>query len=311
MNTIHSDTKSEHSAALVLGNAIRAARKKRGLTLAETAERLGRPREWLNRIELGYSEFGETKPPSSSDINQIIDCLGAQSFDSEPGQLLSLGKVAEQDFEATKRRSRSRNRKQIGKPTQAEVIMGEEQVVDAIVDLINEQHSDAIIRNTGIKTQGSYMKLTDQWRRYREALGEFLKKNPNGVFKRLEYAASDKHLESAKQADSRLAADGHIEDVHNAKSKFHKQNPLFLHVLIGQREAILALPLSSGQAGSSIAILVRDKLVVEALRVWYDEVLWESPGESMMVDFSNFDESFQKIKKMYGYEDSEVAGSQK
>jgi hypothetical protein len=42
---------------------------------------------------------------------------------------------------------------------------------------------------------------------------------------------------------------------------------------------------------------------VEALRLWYDEVLWEGPEPSVMVDYTRFDESFEEIKKMYGYND--------
>jgi hypothetical protein len=92
-----------------------------------------------------------------------------------------------------------------------------------------------------------------------------------------------------------------MENVHNAKIKFHQSNPLQLHVVIGQREAILALPQSSGQAGSNIALLIRDKIFVEALRIWYDEVLWDFPDEFKIVNFKDFDKSFEDIKKMYKF----------
>ena len=52
--------------------------------------------------------------------------------------------------------------------------MGEEAVVDAIIDVIRQQHSDAVIRNTGIRSQGSFVLRTEYWNRYRETLGEFL-----------------------------------------------------------------------------------------------------------------------------------------
>jgi hypothetical protein len=181
--------------------------------------------------------------------------------------------------------------------------MGEEAVVEAITNLIEMQHSDAVIRNTGIRGQGSYMVRTPVWNQYREALAKFLKNNPNGIFKRVEYVASDAYLGVSRESDERLRADGDLKDVHNAKIKFRKQNPLSLHLLIGQREAILALPRSSGQPGSNMALLVRDKLFVEALRQWYDEVLWEGPDPHVMVDYSKFDESFEEIKKMYDYSD--------
>lgn len=88
--------------------------------------------------------------------------------------------------------------------------------------------------------------------------------------------------------------------MHNAKVKFYKHNPLQMHVVIGQREAILALLQTSGQAGSNAAILIPDKIFVEALRVWYDETLWDAPGEYCTVDFQRFDDSFEAVRQMYG-----------
>lgn len=118
------------------------------------------------------------------------------------------------------------------------------------------------------------------------------------MFKRVESVSSISQLEKAKEADSKLKGNRSLEDTHNAKIKFYKHNPLQMHVLIGQREAILALPQVSGQSGSNIALLIRDKVFVEALRVWYDEVLWDAPGDSFHVDFQHFEESFEKIAGM-------------
>lgn len=299
MNSSHSSTMESRGSAGTLGEKIRQARKKQGWTILEMAEKLGRPREWLNRLELGYSEFGEYRPASLTDIQTIIDLL-KNNFEEPASTITKLAAQAESEFNALQTRTTKR-RNTLGKLTQTEVIVGQKQIVQAILDLISEQHSDAIIRNTGIKSLGNYLQITPEWKHYREALGEFLNKNPNGLFKRVEYAATKEHLEKAKEADVRLSGSRKIEDVHNAKVKFHKHNPLQLHAVIGQREAILALPQTSGQAGSNIAILVRDKIFVEALRVWYDEVLWDAPGPSMSVNFSNFDDSFDEIRKMYGY----------
>src|SRR4051812_16240843 len=67
MDTSHIDT-SETSPAVRLGQYIRNARHSKGLTIAQLAEQIDRPREWLNRIELGHSEFGEHRPPSMADL---------------------------------------------------------------------------------------------------------------------------------------------------------------------------------------------------------------------------------------------------
>ncbi|MEO7617426.1 MAG: helix-turn-helix transcriptional regulator, partial [Candidatus Saccharibacteria bacterium] len=153
MNT--NDAQDELSPAQMLGDSIRLARTKRGITIAQLAEKIGRPREWLNRVELGYSEFGDIKPPSESDLRTIISILG-EHLDITGDELVSLGSEAESSFQSFRQNSRSRSRKSGGKQIQAEVIIGEAQIGQSIVDLIGEQHSDAVIRNTGIRSFGSY-----------------------------------------------------------------------------------------------------------------------------------------------------------
>ncbi|MDB5185143.1 MAG: hypothetical protein JWN38_951 [Candidatus Saccharibacteria bacterium] len=288
--------------AYALGQILRRARKQKGWTMARLAEHVDRPREWLNRIELGYSTFGEYKPPSASDLQAMISALN-DVLDVPVETIFELGEQAVKEFQISRAKSDKAPRQGFGKLTQTEVILGEKQIVQAIVALVNEQYSDAIIRNTGIKGAGGYIAVDEEWRKYRLALGEFLSKNPNAMFKRLEYVDSAKHLDEAKAADIKLAGNRKLEAVHNAKIKFKQRNPLQMHVLIGQREAILALPHTSGQAGSNIALLIKDKIFVEALRVWYDEVLWDSPGPYEIVDFAKFEASFDAIRDIYGFAD--------
>lgn len=301
MNMQHNNSQDEVAAAVRLGKVVRAARKQKGCSLAALADKIGRPREWLNRLELGYSQYGEFKPPSSSDLQSIMNVL-EDCFAVPEAEVLELGRTAEQEYQQFKRQKRSNGRQQMGKLTQTEVILGEQQIVRAITNLIEEQYSDAIIRNTGVKGAGGYLGVNADWKTYRHALGNFLQKNPNALFKRLEFAATPQHIKEAKDADAKLAGTRDIKDVHNAKIKFKKYNPLQVHVVIGQREAILALPHVSGKAGSNAALLIRDKVFVEALRTWYDEVLWDGEGESKMLDFSRFDESFEEIKDMYKFD---------
>lgn len=299
---MYSDAQKSHeSAAVQLGALIRSARKAAGYTIASLAEKVGRPREWLNRIELGYSELGEYHPASTTDIRVLHRYLEG-SFTVSLPELLALTDEAQDEFQRY-RSNQQEKKANHGKLTQTEIIMGEEQIVAAIVDLINLQHSDAIIRNTGIKGHGNYNQLPPAWTPYRHALGDFLEKNPCAVFKRIEYASNPAQLVHAKMADEKLAGNRALENVHNAKVKFMLHNPLQLHAIIGQREAIIALPQTSGQAGSNLALLIRDKVFVEALRVWYDEVLWNTPIDATNIDYPNFDDSFAAVKNMYGFSD--------
>lgn len=301
MYTSQNVTNADVPPAEVLGRALRQARQKQGLTMAQLAEEIGRPREWLNRVELGYSQYGEHRPPSEADLKSLYNILRDHLGTPLP-DLLEMREQAQTIFDSFKRNPR-RRRQPNGKLTQAEVIIGEGAIIEAIEGLINEQHSDAVIRNTGVKWLDSYVSVTKERNQYRAALRDFLAKNPRSLFKRVEYVASPELLQVSKAAEVALAGGWPLSKFHNAKIKFHKYNPIQLHLLIGQREAIMMLPQTSGQPASSIALLVRDKVFVEALRVWFDEVLWEGVGPSQMVNFAKFDESFEEIKQMYGFKD--------
>lgn len=292
---------TSHSASARLGQALRRARQSQGLTIAAAAEQLGRPREWLNRAELGYSNDGIYRPPSASDLEVLADLFGS-GLDLTKDELLELGREAEAEFYAL-RGGRPGRSKHLGRVGQVELVIGGEQVNMAISELIAAQHSDAIIRNTGIRNIDSYKKVTAGRVGYAKTLGKFLAENPNALLKRVVNVTSKDHLEISKQADKRLTAGRRTADVHNAKIKYRRNNPLHLHALIGQREAVLTFPQSSANSESNFAMIIRDKQFVEALRTWYDEILWEGSEPSRMVNFEKFDESYENIADMYGFND--------
>jgi transcriptional regulator with XRE-family HTH domain len=288
---------TELSLAKKLGEIIRVARKNRDLTIAQLAEQIGRPREWLNRVELGYSDQGVIAPPSASDLKVIADKLRL-----EYSPLIELSNAIKEEYNSTKV-TRSKRRSAVGKLTNAEVIMGETQIYDVIKDIIAEQNSEAVIRNTGIRGIGEGTKqYSPSWKNYRQLLGQFLRDNPDSLLKRAEYVETLPHLDLAKESDRWLAADRKLNEVDNARIKFFKYNPLKLHILIGQREALIALPHNWGKPGSiEMALVVRDKFFVEALRKWYDDVLWDGKSPNTIVDFADYENSFSEVAKMYGF----------
>lgn len=288
------------SPAVELGLEIRTARKLKGLTIAQLASQIGRPREWLNRVELGYSEYGEHKPPTQTDLRGIVRYIGDEiAIPIET--LMQRGKAVEAEYQSLRHNAGRTGRVTHGRLAHTDIILGEDQVTEAILDLIRSQEPDAVLRNTGVRDPNNSIKSSGMWSRYRQALGEFLTNNPNGLFKRVEYVQNWETLEVAKQSDAFLAGKLDLKNVHNAKVKFRTANPFLLHILIGQHEAIFALPQIAGQQGSNMAIYIRDKQFVDAMRVWYDEVLWEGTDTSQMVKFHDFDQSFLDIAKMYDF----------
>jgi transcriptional regulator with XRE-family HTH domain len=64
----------------------------------------------------------------------------------------------------------------------------------------------------------------------------------------------------------------------NIRARVAFNNPLVMDVLIGEHEALIALPDRRGHPHLAACVVVDDPDFVEALRRWYDEWVWEPPG---------------------------------
>ncbi|HSX14941.1 MAG TPA: helix-turn-helix transcriptional regulator [Candidatus Saccharimonadales bacterium] len=301
MNTTQNNTNDEaqaESAAEQLGRMLREARKKCGWTIAQLAEKIGRPREWLNRVELGYSDLGVQRPPSPADLESLARYLGSNLRSSLDDLLLLVGKAVADYNSLNPQRGDGRRRD--GKVIQTEVIMGEAQIYQAMLRMLEEQHSDTILRHTGIWAHPSkHVSSIPEWLDYRRAVGQFLKKNPYALIKRAEYLWNSESFKIALDADRLLVESDDLNQNQNARIRFFKRNPLVLDVAIGQREAIIAIPQRSGFQSLSAALLIKDKAFVEALRSWFEEVVWDSEIPHENLDYSDWDKSVGKIKDMY------------
>lgn len=302
MDASHYGTNDDtDSPARTLGSAIRSARKSSNMTIAQLAEQIGRPREWLNRVELGYGDQGERRPISSADLNSLINILD-KSFSTSPVELHKLRDAAELEFDSFNLQSQKNRRKVSGKLIRAEVIIGESQLYKAAANMVSEQYSDAVIRNTGIWGQApNYLDHGQEWEQYRKTLGNFLRTNNQSVMKRIEFVDTKANFNLAKESDKWSVENRDLNKVHNIKVKFYAKNPLLFDVLIGQREAIIELPQRVNFPSMRVALLVRDKLFVEALRTWFDEVLWDSEIPNKNLNYADFNNSIDEIGKMYGF----------
>jgi hypothetical protein len=64
----------------------------------------------------------------------------------------------------------------------------------------------------------------------------------------------------------------------NVRARVAFANPLVLDVLIGEHEALIALPDRRGHPHLAACVVVDDPDFVDAMREWYDEWVWEPPG---------------------------------
>jgi hypothetical protein len=64
----------------------------------------------------------------------------------------------------------------------------------------------------------------------------------------------------------------------NARARIAFANPLVMDVLIGEHEALIALPDRRGDPHLAACLVVDDPDFVDAIRRWFDEWVWEPPA---------------------------------
>jgi transcriptional regulator with XRE-family HTH domain len=283
------------TAAEQLGRLLRSARRECGKgkwTLAWVAGKVGRSRVWLNRLELGYAKDGSIPLPTDGDLAGL-----AQLLQLDLAQLLQLRDDARAELEqAGLRRARPQSRIPVGRRAQAEVFRGDENVYRAAGELLARQSSEARLKVTHVVTRHPDPDgLRPYQRKYVSALADFLSTNRQTVtLDRVVHAQSAESLAMAKGKTAALAAGRSPTEIRNIDTRFCFANPVLLDVLIGEREALIAIPDHRGHPTLTAAILISDVSFVEALKTWFHDIVWKSPG--VPVDYATAEETFAMIE---------------
>lgn len=268
------------SAAERLGARLRLARRERGhgnWSLAWVAARVGRSRVWLNRVELGYAKDGGYPLPTDADLLAL-----GQLLEIDAGDLLALRDEArlELDKREPQRRAPTQHQGPSGRRAQVAIFRGDENVYRAAADLLERQSSDARLKVTHVVTlQADPEGMQPYQRDYVSALAEFLRDNRRtAALERAVHAPSSDALRMAKAKTEALAGTRAPQDVHNIETRFCLANPVLLDVLIGEREAMISVPDHRGHPTLSASILISDSIFVEALKTWFQQIVWKSAG---------------------------------
>lgn len=83
----------------------------------------------------------------------------------------------------------------------------------------------------------------------------------------------------------------------NAMVRFYLENPLALDCLIGEHEAIIGFPDRATYPHLGVAVLIRDPQVVESLRQWYRDFIWEAQVKKRDI---RTEEDLQELDKLFG-----------
>jgi transcriptional regulator with XRE-family HTH domain len=287
------------TSAEQLGGLLRHARRERGKgkwSLAWVAGRIGRSRVWLNRVELGYAKDGSVPLPTDADLAGL-----ARLLELDLTALLRLRNEARAELEqAGLRRVRPERRTPAGRRAQTEVFRGDENVYRAARELLERQSSEARLKVTHVVTRHPDPEgLRPYQREYVGALADFLSDNrETATLDRVVHAQSAESLAMAKGKTAALAAGRPADEIRNIDTRFCFANPVLLDVLIGEREALIAIPDHRGHPTLTAGILISDASFVEALKTWFHDIVWKSPG--VPVDYTKIDETFAAIESRLG-----------
>ncbi|HSH61597.1 MAG TPA: hypothetical protein VK988_18505 [Acidimicrobiales bacterium] len=96
------------------------------------------------------------------------------------------------------------------------------------------------------------------------------------------------------RAKTEALADGRdAQDVRNIETRFCSGNPVLLDVLIGEREAMISVPDHRGHPTLSASVLISDPSFVEALKTWFQQIVWKAPAVD--IEYPSYEDTFSQL----------------
>jgi len=81
------------------------------------------------------------------------------------------------------------------------------------------------------------------------------------------------------------------------RTRFALDNPLCANVLIGENEAVIAIPARRDRPDLLSCVVIDDPDFVRAMREWFDEFVWEPPGGWVEADAASTDEGPDEVER--------------
>ncbi|MDW8305433.1 MAG: hypothetical protein RML33_11430 [Acidobacteriota bacterium] len=160
---------------------------------------------------------------------------------------------------------------EIGKGKDAELLIGNERIYEAATRLIEQSPAHARFWGTSFWFYPHARDESPGSVRYFDSLRVRLESDAEAEYRRAASAITKPTWDILKTRALELLTH------RNTKIQFYFENPLVLDCLIGETEAILGFPDRGSFPHLRVAILVRDPKMVESLRQWYQDFIWNSP----------------------------------
>lgn len=269
-----------------LSTTLRAQRLARELSQAQLADRAGIHPSYLSRIE---SAAWERNGPCPSD--SVLRGLG-RVLGVSPSELIHLRDLVPRRA-GSKGRGGTWARANCRSPFS--VAVGDEQVQASTRRLIERNPKGGTFRFADVLvSEEPHADRGPDSDSGMDALGARLADDPGAMLRRV--CTSDReNLELVRSRTERLAGGRVPGEVANIRTRFTFASPLVLDVLIGEHEVLVAVPDRRGHPYRRASITVDCPDFVAALRDWFDELIWDGPGEALDLRYGCLSQSLASI----------------
>jgi DNA-binding XRE family transcriptional regulator len=247
-----------------LAATIVEARQAAGLSQAALARRAGISASYLSRIEGAAWERGGPLPADGV-LRALARALGVSST-----ELVALGRAARDGLAAS---GPPATAPRVSRRAPYTVNLGPEAVDAAAREMVRRNSPQGTLRSAQVFVSEP---LGDDELEpsYLDTLGDTLAASPDAMLYRV-CACDRTSLDTARATVDRVAGGRSPAKAGNVRTRIAFANPLVLDVLIGDHEALLALPDRRGRPHLRAGIVVDDPDFVAALRNWFDETVWD------------------------------------
>ena len=235
-----------------LANVIVEARRAAGLTQAQLARRAGISPSYLSRIESAAWERGGPWPADPV-LRALARALGISST-----RLVALRRAAKDRHGVAPAPALGTSR------TPYVVSIGSQAVDAAARDLVVRNPPDGSLRSAQVRAGEADPDAPS----YLDTLVSAMAARPDAILYRV--CSSDGRRVAGERSPAGAA---------NIRTRLTFTNPLVLDVLIGENEVFLAVPDRRGHPYLRAGIVVDDPDFVASVRDWFDESVWDAPGD--------------------------------
>lgn len=248
-----------------LGATVRATRLAAGLSQAQLAKRTGISASYLSRIETAAWERGGPWPADA------VLCSLARALGLSSTELIGWRNRARATVARGPRQPVGLARAN-GRPPYA-VSVGPEHVDAAARRVVAGNPPRGTFRSVQVPAPAASDRDREGGSTYVDALAERVAVAPETLLYRVT-APARRHLDPVPSPTP-------VPSGRNVRARVAYTNPVVLDVLIGEHQALIALPDRRGHPHLAACLVVDDPDFVAAMREWYDEWVWEPPGASL------------------------------